>query len=119
MGDEAASGVSQDKSMSCSQCGKHFKTKFTVTRHEKTCGEGPGSDGPRDNSGGKRDGAGRHKGAAAEVKKGIGPGVDKVRKQQHKQANPSTLKPSSAASRASGGTAPTPAARPSSLLPAA
>jgi hypothetical protein len=36
----------------------------------------------------------------------------------NKQTNLSTLKPNSAASRASGGTAPTPAARPSSLLPA-
>ena len=59
------------------------------------------------------------KGLLLRLRKEFGPGVDKVRKQQHKQANPSTLKPSSAASRASGGTAPTPAARPSSLLPAA
>jgi len=96
--DEGGGDGGEVPSHSCSKCGKHSKTKSNVTRHEKTCGKGPGSGGKREGTGGKRkgagsggprDGAGRQKGAAAAVEKGIGPGVDKVRKQHnlHKQTN--------------------------------
>jgi hypothetical protein len=66
-------------------CPEEYSTKKKThyDDHVKVCGNGRGGKREGAGSGGPRVDAGRPEGAAAAVEKGIGPGVDKVRK-QHK-----------------------------------